>query len=216
MRRDRIFKRILHDEGYEASVERIHASYARAESAWLKRYGYRRLSPEKSVESYRRLDAMAFRGAFPEAPKPEAARLSKLMRRRWAELERDFPLRLYPDAEPTLRRLKRQRLRLGLVSNAPPDTGDVVLRLGLGRFLDCAVISGEVGVSKPNPEIFRIALSRTGVPPSQAIHVGDVYEADIVGAAAAGMTGILLDRDGSAPKFDCPTVSGLRGVFDFL
>jgi putative hydrolase of the HAD superfamily len=216
MRRDRIFRRLLEGEGYPVSVDRVHEAYSEAESAWLRRYGYRRLSPDKSVESYRRLDAFAFRRVFPDAPKQEATRLSRLMKERWGELEGSFPPRLYPDATPTLRRLKRMGLTLGLISNAPPNTTDVIRRLGLDRFMGAVVVSGEVGVAKPNPEIFRIALAAAGVEPEESVHVGDVYEADVVGARKAGMDGILIDRGGSPAPRDCPVISTLTDVFPLL
>ncbi len=216
MRRDRIFRRVLAEAGYRASVAKIHSAYTVVESAWLRKYGYRNLSPEKSMESYRRLDAMAFRRIFPRAPQKEALRMSRLLRQRWPELGEKFPPRLYPDVEPTLARLKRKGLRLALVSNAPPDTIDVIEALGLRRYMKHFVVSGVVGVSKPNPEIFTIALAEVGVRPSDAVHVGDVYEADVVGAGNAGIMGILIDRDGSAPEFDSPKIKSLQQVFEFL
>lgn len=216
MRRDRIFRKVLSQEGYRASVAKIHSAYAVVESAWLKRYGYRNLSPEKSMESYRRLDAMAFRQIFPRAPPKEALRMSRLLRKRWPEIGKTVPPKLYPDVEPTLGRLKRRGISLALVSNAPPDTMDLVESLGLQRYFQQFVISGVVGVSKPNPEIFRLALSSVGAGPSETMHVGDVYEADVVGARNAGIMGILIDRDGSARSYDCPQIRSLEGVFQYL
>lgn len=216
MRRDRIFRSVLAAEGYSSTVDRIHGAYAEAESSWLKRYGYRRLAPDKSVESYRRLDAMAFRRIFPRAPRSEAVRMSRLMREKWPKAEGKFPPRLYRDAEPTLERLSRQGYELGLISNAPPGTIDVVRRLGLDRYMSSCVISGDVGVSKPNPEIFRVALQRCDVKASESVHVGDVYEADIVGARNAGLTGILVDRAGSSPSYECPVIRTLLDIFPLL
>ncbi len=216
MRRDRMFRRVLADEGYAISPEKIHSAYADVESSWLRRYGYRRLSPEKSMESYRRLDGFAFRRMFPDAASSEGRRVSGLLREKWPDLEKRFPPRLYPDAEPTLRSLRRNGFLLALVSNAPPDTMEVVEKLGLGKYMACFVISGNVGVSKPNPEIFKIALGRLGVLPGEALHVGDVYEADVVGAVNAGMTGVLIDRGGSPSRLGCPTVRHLGEVLRLL
>ncbi len=216
LRRDSIFRAVLAENGHIASLDKIHSAYASAESAWLRRYGFRNLSPDRSVESYRRLDAMAFRRVVPGATSQEVLKVSRLMRKRWPELEDRFPPVLYQDAIPTLRRLKRKRLSLGLVSNAPPDTRGVVLRLGLQRYMKNIIISGEVGVSKPNPAIFRLALHNAGVRPTEAIHVGDVFEADVVGAEKAGMKGVLIDRDGASDRYDCPTIKILDEVVRFL
>lgn len=216
MRRDRIFRKVLAEEGYRVSIAKIHSAYAVVESTWLGEYGYRNLSPKKSMESYRRLDAMAFRHVFPRAPPREALRVSRLLRKRWSEIGKTVPPKLYPDVEPTLGKLRYRGISLALVSNAPPDTMDLVESLGLRRYFQHFVISGVVGVSKPNPEIFRLALAGVGARPSEAIHVGDVYEADVVGARNAGIMGILIDRDGSAPSYDCPQIRGLAGVLRYL
>lgn len=61
---------------------------------------------------------------------------------------------------------------------------------GIDRHVDALVISEEVGVMKPDPEIFRIALDRIGARPEEAIMVGDSWDADIAGARAAGIRAI--------------------------
>jgi putative hydrolase of the HAD superfamily len=138
------------------------------------------------------------------------------VRSRWPELEKEIPLELYPDTEPTLSWLLSQSYAIGLVSNAPPDTERVVETLGLRKYLSSVVISGIVGYTKPHPEIFRIALKQLGVSPGEAIHVGDLYEADIVGASNAGVRGILLDRDDSHKGLDCPRIQSLVEIRSYL
>ena len=78
------------------------------------------------------------------------------------------------------------------------------------------MVSGVVGISKPNPDIFRFALADAGVNPTEAVHVGDIYEADVLGARRAGMKGVLIDRDGSQGGRDCPTISNLTEIYDHL
>ena len=216
LRRDRIFRRVIQEEGWEATLERIHATYAGLEGWWLSTYSSRVLTPEQTVEAYRHLDEKVFSSIFPDQAPTEAFRVSKLVRRRWPELENEIPLRLYPDVEPTLAKLAEDGYHLGLISNAPADTDRVVEALGLTTFLKSVVISGAVGHSKPNPEIFRIALREAGVAAAEAIHVGDVYEADVVGARNAGMRGLLIDRDGDHLGLDCPTMRSLDEVFTYL
>ena len=60
--------------------------------------------------------------------------------------------------------------------------------------LDFVIASGAVGLSKPDPAFFRLAATGAGVPPGEALMVGDSYRADIEGAASAGMDGILIRR----------------------
>jgi putative hydrolase of the HAD superfamily len=78
------------------------------------------------------------------------------------------------------------------------------------------LVSGVVGVSKPNPEIFRLALAQAEAKPEETVHVGDVYEADVVGARNAGIKGILLDRTGAQRAQDCPCIQGLSEIYPHL
>jgi putative hydrolase of the HAD superfamily len=216
MRRDRIFRRVLSEEDREASLERIHSAYMDAESWWLTAYGDKVLTPEQTREAYRELDERTFASLYPDEDHAEALRVSKLVRKRWPELESEIPLELYPDVEPTLTKLANDGYFLGLISNAPPDTARVVDVLGLRRYLGSVVISGDVGYSKPHPEIFRIALREAGVNPVDAIHVGDFYEADIIGARNAGIKGLLIDREGSPSALDCPRMKSLGEVYRYI
>ncbi len=101
---------------------------------------------------------------------------------------------LDPDAVPVLRALRQTRA-LGLVSNYdhPPYVRGLLEQLGLGRLFDVVVISGDAGVRKSDPAIFRMALDRTGLDPADVAFVGD-SEDDIQGAAAAGMSPVLIYR----------------------
>ena len=216
MRRDRIFRRVLQEAGRDVDLERIHSAYLKAESWWVPYYAARVLSAEETAEAYRVLDQKVFSILYPGEREPEALRISKLVRKRWPELESEIPLELYSDAEPTLENLARADYALGLISNAPADTSRVVEALGLTKYLSTIVISGAVGYTKPHPEIFRIALRRAGVDAAEAIHVGDLYEADIVGARNAGMEGILVDRDGTQRGSDCMRVQSLSEIHKFI
>ena len=212
MRRDRIFLRVLREDGREATLERIHSAYIDAESWWLSFYGSKVMTPEQTNEAYRALDEKVFSALYPGESEGEAVRVSRLVRRRWPELEPEIPLALYPDSEPTLAKLRGEGYSLGLISNAPPDTARVVEALGLTKYLDTVTISGVVGYTKPHPEIFRVALRGAGVSPDEAVHVGDLYEADVVGARNAGIEGILIDRDGSHGALDCPRIGSLSEI----
>jgi len=216
MRRDRIFRRVLEEEGYLTGLEAVHLAYAKVETRWLSTYGGRAMSPGETADAYRDLDEKAFSTLFPAGSHSEAVRVSRQVRKRWPELEHEIPLELYPDVEPTLGRLKKDCYSVGLVSNAPADTGRVVEALGLTKYLDTTVISGVVGYSKPNPKIFAIALDEVGATPAEAVHVGDLYDADIVGARNAGIRGLLIDRDSSRQGVDCPRIKSLEEVYSFL
>ncbi len=101
-----------------------------------------------------------------------------------------------PGTFEALERLKSAGLKLAVVSNADGRVEADAHRLGLGRFFDVIVDSHVVGVEKPDPRIFAIALERLGVGAEQAMYAGDIYSIDMLGARAAGIAGKLIDQHG--------------------
>lgn len=102
-----------------------------------------------------------------------------------------LPPFMEPDFLCTLRSLKANGLRVGVVSNTGLDgneTMEQVLRAhGVWDLLDAAVFSCSHGRAKPHPEIFRSAAALMCLPPESIIHVGDNPVADVKGAQRAGM-----------------------------
>lgn len=90
----------------------------------------------------------------------------------------------------------RRYVRLGLCSNFnhSPTARRVLDDAGLAGHLDAVVISEDVGLRKPRPEVFRAALTQLGVDASEALHVGDRLDADVDGAAAAGIRTAWISR----------------------
>lgn len=110
---------------------------------------------------------------------------------------------------PALDALGSMGLRLTVVSNANGTLCGHMDRLGLTRYLDCVLDSCDFGVEKPDPRLFRIALERSGASAETTIHVGDLYQVDVLGARAAGLCGVLLDEHGLYEGVDCPRVRSL-------
>lgn len=108
-----------------------------------------------------------------------------------------------PGAGPAVARVKAAGLVAGVVSNSNGTVRSILERIGLGRDLDFIVDSGMVGVEKPDPRIFEIALARAGVAADAAIYVGDLYSIDVLGARAAGLDAVLLDPRGYWAPRDC-------------
>jgi HAD superfamily hydrolase (TIGR01509 family) len=98
----------------------------------------------------------------------------------------------YPDTAAVLTSLKRQGLRIAVVSNIAFDVRPAFAMLGVFDDVDEYVLSYEVGAIKPNPEIFETALDRLGVAAEDALMVGDSEEAD-GGARAIGCAFGLVD-----------------------
>jgi putative hydrolase of the HAD superfamily len=101
----------------------------------------------------------------------------------------------YPDAEPTLSRLRDRGLRLIVVSNWDCSLSTVLERCGLAGLIDGAISSAEAGARKPDPAIFAAALELASCEAAEALHVGDTREDDLDGARAAGIRALLIDRD---------------------
>ncbi len=126
------------------------------------------------------------------------------------------------DVMPALQALRRRGLGLTVVSNANGTLRAHAERVGLSPLVDCILDSCDLGVEKPDPRLFEIALERSGAHRDTTIHVGDLYEVDVVGARAAGIRAVLLDAAGLYDNVDCPRVSSLselvtvieRGGFD--
>jgi len=123
---------------------------------------------------------------------------------------------LYPDVLSTLEELKGLGLKVGVVSNWDSRLSDLCAGIGISEYLDFIMCSAVVGRMKPQPEIFEMALDRVGALPEEALHVGDHYYADIMGARSIGITPVLIDRAGCAASADCVTVDDLRLLLDYL
>ena len=132
--------------------------------------------------------------------------------------------RIYPEVPETLAALRRRELRLAVVSNWDPGLEHLLERLGLHAAFRVVVGSADVGVAKPDPRIFRLATDALGVAPEQTLHVGDLYDYDIVGARAAGLIPVLVERraergsvfPGAPASYDGLRISDLRGLIPLI
>ena len=120
------------------------------------------------------------------------------------------------DVLPSLRALRRLDLQLVIVSNANGTVARLADRLGLTECVGCVLDSHVENVEKPDPRFFEIALARSGAHPDTTIHVGDLYEVDVVGARAAGITPVLLDAAELYPEADCVRVRSLPELVELV
>lgn len=99
---------------------------------------------------------------------------------------------LRPDAEKVVRYLAA-RYPLSIISNGFKEVQYYKFEhSGLAPYFTHTLISEEVGINKPQPEIFRIALQRNGITAEEAVMIGDSYSSDIAGAKAAGIDQIWI------------------------
>ncbi len=116
---------------------------------------------------------------------------------------------LDPDAIPLLGSLRDRGIRVGLCSNAPYRVESLhgqLAFLGLESHLDAVTFSAEVGWRKPSPRIFEAAMGALGTGPERTVMVGDSEAADVAGAHAAGMWGVLIRRSGTGGSGDADAV----------
>ncbi|MFC1913460.1 HAD family hydrolase [Chloroflexota bacterium] len=124
---------------------------------------------------------------------------------------------LFDDVLSTLQALKQQDITLGLITNLNRDVASICRKLGLQPYLDFVVTPQVAGADKPQPPIFLAALDRAGVDADQAVHVGDQYQVDVVGARGVGITPILIDRYGILPDVsDCRKIHSLTELMQHL
>jgi putative hydrolase of the HAD superfamily len=121
-----------------------------------------------------------------------------------------------PDVLPSLRAIRDLGLNIAVVSNANGTICAAADRLGIGELVSCVLDSHTEGVEKPDARLFEIALQRSGAKRETTIHVGDIYEVDVVGARAAGIRPVLLDAAGLYPEADCPRVESLPALVTAL
>jgi putative hydrolase of the HAD superfamily len=111
---------------------------------------------------------------------------------------------VFPDALRLLDALRSRGVVVGAVSNWVWSLPELLHSLQLVSRFDFIAASSHVGFEKPNPGIFRYALARAGTPPEAVVHVGDHLEADVRGAEAVGITGVLIDRHGKYAAAELP------------
>lgn len=115
------------------------------------------------------------------------------------------------DTPAFLESLRARGFFLGVISNSNGTIGEQLERLDLARFFSVIIDSHHVGVEKPHPEIFQIALERApeNIEPSQTVFVGDTNATDVGGAQLAGLRGILIDRVGAYPHAKASRIASL-------
>jgi len=114
-----------------------------------------------------------------------------------------------PDAATVLAGVRARGVIVGVISNSNGMVRAIMEAAGLDRHLDLVLDSGVVGVEKPDPRIFHLALEAAGVPAAAATYVGDLYSVDVIGARRAGLDAVLLDPRGHWGPRDCRIARGL-------
>jgi len=133
------------------------------------------------------------------------------------EIKRDIPTamlwsRRLVGVETSLTKFLSAGITLVAVSNSDGTVEESLARAGLREHFSAVVDSHIVGIEKPDPRIFHHALRLVDAQATRTLHVGDLYDIDIVGAWGAGLHALLLDPHGDWEHVECPRVPDLPSL----
>ena len=130
-----------------------------------------------------------------------------------ARFEDPGTYRLFPEVLEVLDELRERGVTVGVVSNWSERLPALLTALGVADRFQFVVTSAEMRAEKPERAIFERALFRAGVPPEEALHVGDHLDRDVRGALGAGLRAALVDRQGAANAPEgVPVLADLGGI----
>lgn len=110
--------------------------------------------------------------------------------------------KLFEEVDIVLESLQREGFRLGVISNFDSRLFHLLDSYNVSHRMERIIVSSQVGMEKPQPEIFHYALQAFGIEAGEALHVGDHAQEDYAGARAAGLQAFLVQR----PRVDLKKV----------
>jgi putative hydrolase of the HAD superfamily len=202
---------VLRGEGFAVASETVWEAECRARvrlDPILVRIAEKE-SPEVFT-TYMRLTCEELGIAWGERPERALERLREINRREslWRGAAEG--------AKEVLSALDAHGCIVGVISNSDGRIEKLLKEAGLSDGLDLIIDSRIVGVEKPDPRIFRLAIERASVEPAEAVYVGDFYSLDVLGARSAGIQAILLDPVAAWPPLDCIKAKDLLEVRSLL
>ncbi len=101
---------------------------------------------------------------------------------------------MYPDAAPVVKELKKRGYRVGLISNtvSPTMLPAELKAVDILDDFEVVIMSAEVRIKKPNPEIFRIGCEKAEIAPEKCVYIGDQPNRDVEGPRKSGFAGVIL------------------------
>jgi putative hydrolase of the HAD superfamily len=159
---------------------------------------------------------MQYVGA-PEAALPEI--LTRILERHRREHLWNWP---DPAAAEVFAKLKNRGYRLGVISNSDGSIERSMKKFGFAPFFECMIDSHVVGIEKPDPRIFELALQQLGLPrvrglpAERCVYVGDNYDRDVIGARRAGLAPVLFDPFEVVAEKDVPRIRALHDLIEMF
>lgn len=197
--------------GYEISDREFEAEYVKADyRLFMKHKEMGGITPRQYREWFFPIlyDSLA--------PMPDINRFRENVRREMSGI--DFSRSLVAGAAELLDFLKGKGYLLAVISNNDGYTEEKCEEVGIRRYLDYVFDSTRLDMVKPDRAIFKYAAEKMGISPTEAIHVGDMYGSDIMGALHAG-TDVIWFNGRGMDKFDdanVPEVSELSQIIGLV
>lgn len=189
-----IYARARHAHGLNATAEQLHDAFQNIWGRYVARAGQDPMTFGQDNESTRTwwrnlvfevLDHVDFHG-------DREACFAAF----FAAFESPDAWRVYDDVRPVLDALEARGVRKGVISNWDFRLPPLLDRLELGPRFDPILVSAFEGVAKPNPDLYRRATDRVGVPPEACLYVGDHVHLDLDPAREVGLQAFIIDRKG--------------------
>ncbi len=211
-----VLHQVLVDLGIDVSLKQVERGQLAAEKVYFAAYATR---PIRQMSAAERADFIFGhqKRVFTESGIDAS---DELVKRVFAEvrlLVDPTKFGLYDDVPAALAALKQRGLSLGLLTNMSREVERIRENLGLDEFFSFTVTPVDAGADKPEAAFFGCALEMAGVNAAEAMHVGDQYPLDIVGARAVGITTVMIDRAEMYPEItDCPRIRSLAELPGYL
>jgi putative hydrolase of the HAD superfamily len=123
----------------------------------------------------------------------------------------------YDDVDEAIELVRGRGLATAILTNGTPELQEAKLAaLGLLDSIGPVLCATAIGAKKPDPEAFRQTHQRLGLAPGEVLYVGDEHEVDVLGARAAGLHAVLLDRDGDGPAEEPERIARLTELERYL
>ena len=123
----------------------------------------------------------------------------------------------FEDVNYTLQTLQEKGHSLGIISNGEYEQQvEKLIAINILQYFKYIFTSSEIGVSKPDPEIFQRTVLQSNLEMKDCYYIGDRLETDAISSTAAGMQGIWLNRDNSQLKYDIPTICSLHEIITMI
>ncbi|WP_128896288.1 HAD-IA family hydrolase [Longirhabdus pacifica] len=101
---------------------------------------------------------------------------------------------VFEDVAPSMQKMREMGLQVGIISNFADSLHHILADKGIVDLFDTVIVSAEVGVEKPNPKIFEIALEHTGLSPHEMLYIGDHDINDVWAPKQLGIDAIKITR----------------------